>query len=742
VERAGNASRETAVVVSFSHFMPARSLSIRTAILLGAALLAACHGSRGAVDAHAPIIIISIDTLRSDHLPAYGYTKVETPAIDRLRADSILFEHAYSHCPLTLVSHASVFTGLLPADHGIRDNLGYDLNPKATTLAQLLKSKGYATGGAVSAIVLRGETGIKRGFDFWQDDIDIDPQFLSIGRAQRSGEATRALAQKWIGEHDHDSQPFFFFFHIYEPHTPYEAPEPFRSRYTNSYDAEVATADDIVGKFLDYLRAEGIYDRATILLMSDHGEGLGDHGEDEHGVLLYRETLQVALMLKLPKAARKGTSVAAPVQLIDVFPTIASAFGPTPNLGGKSLLDFDAKSTEDRPIYSETYYPRLHFGWNDLHSLISGTKHYIHAADPELYDLSNDPAETRNVLQDDRRTYSALRERIKPYIKSAATPSAVDDEQKQQLIALGYVGSTVSTAPDAVLPDPKKNIGKANAISQAFRLFRDDKFNETLAVTGGLLRDNPNMLDIWALQSRALSKLGRIEEAVDAAKQGLRVSPNSASLAVTVANLSLELGHLDDAEAHAKLALKQMPHDGHEVLARVALRRKDFAKARQEANAAFDNDKNRPGNLMLLGQIALEEGKVEEALSEFDQAAALRQSKNEPALPHLNFFRGDCLARLGRSEEAEAAFLAEIKNFPTDPQPYKNLILVYTVEERFNAATQLIFALEKAAPTPPSYVAIAETLKTIGDTKGAKFWASRGLAKYPGNKQLESLYRG
>jgi len=718
--------------------MSARSLFARTAIILGAALLAACHGSRGGIDGNAPIIIISIDTLRSDHLPAYGYTKVDTPAIDRFRGDAILFEHAYSHCPLTLVSHASVFTGLLPAEHGIRDNLGYDLNPKAKTLAELLKSKGYATGGAVSAVVLRGETGIRRGFDYWEDSIDIDPTFLSIGRAQRSGEITRALAEKWIGQHDRTAQPFFFFFHIYEPHTPYEPVEPFRSRYSSAYDGEIATADQIVGKFLDYLRAEGIYDRATILLMSDHGEGLGDHGEDEHGVLLYRETLQVPLMLKLPKSARKGTSVSAPVQLIDVFPTIAGAFGVPQTLAGRSLLDIaDGKSADDRLIYSETYYPRLHFGWNDLHSLISGAKHYIHAADPELYDLATDPTETKNVLLDDRRTYVALRERIKPYIKGPASPSAVDDEQKQQLIALGYVGSTVSTAPDAVLPDPKKNIGKANAISQAFRLFRDQKYEETLAVTNGLLRDNPNMLDIWALQSRALAKLDRREEAIEAAKQGLRVSPNTASLAVTVANLSLELGHLDDAEAHAKLILKQTPHDAHEVLARVALRRKDFAKARAEANAAFDNEKNRPGNLMLLGQIALEEGKLDEALRYFDQAVALR-----PTLARLNFFRGDTLARLGRAEEAETALLAEIKISPTDPQPYKNLILLYAVEGRNDAATQLIFALEKASPTPPSYVAISETLKTIGDAKGSRFWASRGLSRFPADRQLRALYSG
>src|SRR5438105_7070223 len=183
-------------------------LHMRLILVIAMLLLSACRqAARIPVDA--PIILISIDTLRSDHLPAYGYTKIETPGIDSLRADSILYERAYSHCPLTLVSHASIFTGLLPAEHGIRDNLGYNLNPKAKTLAELMKSKGYATGGAVSAIVLRGETGIKRGFDFWDDDIDIDPRFLTMGRAQRSGQETREIAEQWIAQHK--SAPFFFF---------------------------------------------------------------------------------------------------------------------------------------------------------------------------------------------------------------------------------------------------------------------------------------------------------------------------------------------------------------------------------------------------------------------------------------------------------------------------------------------------------------------------------------------------
>lgn len=717
---------------------------MRPRILLAAlaALLLLAAGCRrpGAIDTKAPIIIISIDTLRSDHLPAYSYTKVATPAIDRFRKEAILFERAYSHCPLTLVSHASVFTGLLPAEHGIRDNLGYNLNPKVPTIAELLKSKGYATGGAVSALVLRGETGIKRGFDFWDDSIDFDLNALSIGRAQRGGDETRQIAEKWIGEHK--STPFFFFFHIYEPHTPYEPPEPFKSKYGNTYDGEIATADDVVGKFLAFLRDQGIYDRATIILMSDHGEGLGDHGEDEHGILLYRETLQVPLMLKFPHSAQKGTSVSKPVQLIDIYPTIAGAFGVTKSEGTSLAEMARGNSIGDRDIYSETYYPRLHFGWSDMHSIIAGANHYIHAPKPELYDVVADPAEMTNVLLENRRAYVTLRERIQPLIHAATAPAAVDDEQKQQLLALGYVGSTVSTLSDAVLPDPKDNIGKANLIGKAFHAFKDQKYEEALRITSDLLHDNPNMLDMWSLETRTLEKLDRKEEAIAAAKQGLRIDPGSTSLAIAVANLSLHSGHLDDAEAHAKLAIKSTPSEAHRVLTEIALERKDWARARQEAIAAGGQKRDRPLSQMLLGRAALGEGKVEEALKYFDGASSALAASHRQPIQNLSFFRGDALARLGRGDEAEQAFLAEIKHYPTDPQPYKNLILLYATEGKNREGTDLIFRLEKASPTPPSYVAISETLKTIGDTTGARFWAQRGLGRYPTDRRLKALFRG
>jgi len=713
------------------------AFAVVIALVSGATVGCARHGS---VDPKAPIIIISIDTLRSDHLPAYGYSKIETPALDRFRADSILFERAYSQCPLTLVSHASVFTGLLPAEHGIRDNIGYKLDPKATTLAQLLKGHGYATGGAVSALVLSSGTGVQRGFDFWDDAIDNDPTFLSLARAQRSGDATREIAQKWIGEHK--AQPFFFFFHIYEPHSPYEPPEPFKSKYGNTYDGEVATADDVVGKFLDYLRAEGLYDKATIVLMSDHGEGLGDHGEDEHGVLLYRETLQVALMLKLPHERQKGTSVAAPVQLIDIFPTLAQPFGANVKADGASLLDVaDGKVKDERSIYSETYYPRLHFGWSDLHSLIAGANHYIQSPKPELYDVVADPAETKNTLADNRRAYTALREKIQPFIHAAAAPGAVDDEQKQQLLALGYVGSTVSTDANAVLPNPRDNIGKANTIAQGFRAVKEERYDDALKITGALLRENPNMADIWALQARALEKLNRPEEAIESAKQGLRLSPTATNLAAMIATLALDVGRYDEAEQHAKLTLNTTPHEGHRLLAQVYMGKKEFAKARQEAELV-EGSKQSAASLMLLGRIDVAEGHVEQGLQTFRDALAKTEAAKRKPLPKLNFFLGDALARLGRADEAETAFRNEITLFPTDPQPYKNLILLYAAAGKNREATDLIFSLEKASPTPESYLAIAETLKIIGDRNGARFWAARGLSKYPADRQLSALYRG
>jgi tetratricopeptide (TPR) repeat protein len=374
--------------------------------------------------------------------------------------------------------------------------------------------------------------------------------------------------------------------------------------------------------------------------------------------------------------------------------------------------------------------------------LISGSNHYIQAPKPELYDIAADPRESKNLLPENRRVYAALREAIAPFLKGAEAPKAIDPEQARQLAALGYVGSTVSTTSTAQLPDPKDRISSAGEIKQGFRAFQEEHYDDAARIFAALLRENPNMVDVWMIQTRALGKLGRREEAIEAAKQGLRISPTATQLAIGIANLELEMNHLDEAEKHAQLALKDLPSEAHHVLAQISMARKDYIRARKEAEASRGSRPDRPAALMLLGQIEEEQGHLDAALRYFDQANAVLHAKQRPPIEGLNFYRGDTLARLGRAEEAEDAFRKEIAQYPTDPQAYKNLILLYVTEGKNEVATQLIFALEKAAPVPPSYVAISETLKTIGDRNGARFWAARGLSRFPRDRQLQALLRG
>ena len=706
--------------------------------------LSSCGGEKSlpAVSRETPVIIISIDTLRADHLPAYGYRGVETPAIDALRDDGILYRNAYSHIPLTLPSHATMLTGRYPADIGLRDNIGFKLDEKVATLPELLKKNGFATGAAVSAFVMRSESGLGRGFDFYEDDIEANAPNQMMGRIQRDGSLTVAAAKEWMSK---QNGPFFFMLHLYEPHSPYTPPEPFKSRYPNAYDGEIAHVDQLVGETLQFLRDKGIYDDSLIILVSDHGEGLGDHGEEEHGIFLYREAIHVPLIVKLPRSAKKGAEVTAPVQLADLFPTIARQTGTAfeeKTLRGKSLLSFIDAKPEHRDIYSETLYPRFHFGWSDLHSLINNDHHYIEAPRPELFELASDPQEKNNRLTELRRPYVAMRARIKPLVMRTAAPAPADPEEVSKLAALGYIGSTVSTDDDEQLPDPKDKVETAALIKKGFKAYVEKRREEAIAIFETLLRENPKMLDIWDAKARTLAELGRKQEAIEAAKTALRISPTTAHLAIMIANLSLDRGKLEEAQSHAELAVKSEPEQAHEILARIALARGDIGTAEREANLALAGKRDRAVALMTLGRIEIRRGNYQAALVRFDEAERVVKEGKKSAISMLNFNRGDALARMGREAEAEGAFREEIRLFPEGPQAYQNLILLLVAQGRTDEATKLVFDLIQSAPTPPSYVAVAETLKTIGDSRGSRFWVRKGLEKFPQDPTLRRLASG
>ncbi|HEY0591629.1 MAG TPA: sulfatase-like hydrolase/transferase [Thermoanaerobaculia bacterium] len=705
---------------------------MRRALLMVIALAAACS-PRGAPKPsnEISVVVISIDTLRADRLPMYGYGAVATPNLDALRRESILYRNAYSHCPLTLPSHATIFTGQLPADNGVRDNIGYELPETAATLAETLRANGYATGGAVSAYVLRKKTGIAQGFDFWEDEIELRGANLTVGRIQRDGAETVEIAKRWIGA---QTKPFFFFLHLYEPHTPYAPPEPFKSRYASPYDGEVAYTDDLVGRVVTFLKEKDLWDDALVIVLSDHGEGLGDHGEDEHGIFLYREAIHVPLLVKVPGGGLAGKSVDTPVQLADVFATVAAQTGTkggAPWKETKSLIALAQEGTASRAVYSETYYPRFHFGWNDLHSITDGTWHYIRSPKPELFDTQRDPGERQNVLEANRRRYFALQKALDPFVRRAAAPAAVDAEDAAKLAALGYVGSTVESDPDEVLPDPKDKIGSFREMQRAFALIKNNQLREGLALTERILADNPRMLDVWGLKSRALASLGRESEAIEAAKEGLRLNPNAAHLAIEIGNLSLRTGDLEQAEKHAELVVEREPSAAHEILARVWIARKDLDRAEAEARKALQADDDRVTALLAMARVESERKNYEKALVYLDEAVASLDQKGNRAVTNVHFLRGDVLARLGRVEEAERELRKEIEYFPEAPLAYRNLILLLVAQGRVDEATRLVFRLAEASPTPPAYQAIVDTLKAVGDEQGARYWARKAREKYP-----------
>ena len=706
-------------------------------VLLVLLVLSGCRGDQAEPGPYkgAPIILISVDTLRSDRLPAYGYDKVKTPAFDALRQDSVLFERAYSHVPLTLPSHATILSGQLPGEHGVRDNSGYLFDAKKTPyLPRLLKEAGYKTGAAVSTFVLRAETGMAEGFDFYEADIDVRAT-ESLGNSQRSGRETSKAALDWVKSVS--SEPFFLFFHIYEPHTPY-APEPAFGGYADPYDGEVATADAIVGELIEGLRAQGVYDKAIVLLLSDHGEGLRDHGELEHGIFLYREALQVPMMLKLPEGERRGTTIKAPAQLLDVFPTLLKLAGLAvpEKTRGASLLTLDAEGAPERTVFAETFYPRLHLGWSELFSAIRGGSHFIEGPDPELYDLAADPGEKNNVLTRERRTYAELRKVIEGDKVPLAAPSAVDEETASKLASLGYIGSAVD-AGDGPLPDPKSRIHTLDDLGRALSLFSQQRYAEAVPLFQALVQANPLMLDAWENLGQSLQKLGRYDEAIAAYDQAMKVSGGAGHVALGMASAFLDMQRFDDAKKHAEIGLPTSPAVAHNVLAQVALQTKDLDTAEKEARAALEARGSRIGPVVTLASVLQVRGKLDEGLRLTDQAVA--EMSPGQKFPGLFLVRGDLLARMGRAREAEEAFQREIRDFPADTAAYTRLAVLYASSGRPQEAVAAIRTLVESQRSPAAFAAAVKTLRILGDPQGAAALLRHGMSLHPDSKELRAL---
>lgn len=530
------------------------------------------------------VVLISIDTCRADRLSCYGYSRKTTPNIDAVAAESILFENVVSSVPQTLPAHSSMLTGTTPLYHGIHDNLGYQLDRSNITLPEIMREHGFKTGAIISSFVLDSEFGLDQGFDSYNDDFE-DVIRTSNTTERRGGEASD-FAIRWLGEHK-DSE-FFFFLHYFDPHFRYEPPEPFRSWYAdNLYAGEIAYTDHCIGRVIDELKNLGLYDSALIIITSDHGEMLSEHGEAEHGYFIYQSAIKVPLIFKLPgRATRKR--VQNLVGLVDIVPTVCNLVGiqAPAHIRGKDLTAYFSKDSipeQKRYIYCESFTPTKHNA-NALIGVVTDGWKYIQTTRPELYDLIRDPEEMDDLIDKEPQRAHLLHEHLKLILSEQASednPSGrleLDEEGKKRLESLGYIASTTvddSLDIDQSKKDPKDLIGFHNIKTynkMAIALVQEGKLNEAAEAYRKIIEHykktqiSHSMASIHLNLAMILKRLNKPRQAIKHLKitvelfnDELKKNPNSVIDWERLGSAFVELENFDQGGRAFKRALSLDP---------------------------------------------------------------------------------------------------------------------------------------------------------------------------------------
>src|SRR6266849_357721 len=504
------------------------------------------------------VFLITIDTLRADHVHCYGYEHIQTPALDSLAKDGIRFVQGFTPSPITNTSHTTILTGLLPSTHGVTD-FAVPLAETHPTWAELLKKRGYHTAAFIGAVILDSKTlapGLDRGFDFY-DNFPEHPKTKSRwGRVERRGMDVVQHAERWLSAHP--AGPHFVWVHLYDPHDPYEPPPPYSQTYKDHlYDGEIAYADSALANFVAYLKKQGWYENAVVIVVGDHGEGLGEHHEDTHGIFLYDSTTHVPLIVKWPGRGNAGKMVNAQVRTTDILPTVLDLLHvPLPErLDGESLKPyFDGMEDASRTAFGETDYP-LRFGWAPLRSVRAEGFKFIDAPRPELYDLRADPGELKNTyapwgttVQKFRAMLAELRAKMPPSQPSAG---AVSQGTIDELEALGYLGradaGSSSNVPEpSLLPDPKDEIEEQNLLHTAMMASEDDRPADARGALEKVLQLDPK-------SPTALRQLGELElhagdysKAAEHLKRAREVRPEDATAAFEEGQALDKIGDLAD----------------------------------------------------------------------------------------------------------------------------------------------------------------------------------------------------
>lgn len=608
------------------------------------------------------VFLITIDTLRADHVHCYGDANIQTPALDALAKDGIRFAQAFTPSPITNTSHTTILTGLLPSSHGVTD-FAVPLSASHATWAELLRAHGYHTAAFIGAVILDSHSlapGLNRGFDFYDNFPEHLPTSVHWGRVERRGMEVVSRAEKWLTAHP--AAPHFVWVHLYDPHDPYEPPAPYSQIYKDRlYDGEIAYADAALSKFAEFLKAHGWYDNAILVVVGDHGEGLGQHGEDTHGIFLYDSTTHVPLIVKLPAGADSGRVINAQVRTTDILPTILDLLSvPPPKLDGESLKPLFADSNaQDRVALGETDYP-LRFGWAPLRSVREPDFKFIEAPRPELYDLRQDPGELHNnyvpwneTVQSARKLLAQLRAEHPPQASAADVPQGTVEELK----ALGYlgkadVGSSTNVPEPSLLPDPKDKIQEANLLHTAMMASEDNRTSDAQAALQKVLQLDPQSPTALLQKGELEVKAGHYAQAAEHLKQAREVRPNDATAAYYEGEAREKLGDLQGARDALEASLKLSPEqlEARLLLGHIYLKLNNPKAAEDQFEAA---------TLLDSKDLDAQLGVAEAQVAEGNQTAAIDQLKSlsdsNPQDARIFDLLAQAYTASGQKKEAQAA---------------------------------------------------------------------------------------
>ncbi|MDW7760314.1 MAG: sulfatase-like hydrolase/transferase [Acidobacteriota bacterium] len=697
------------------------------------------------------VILVSVDTLRADRIGCYGFDRIKTPTMDLFAERGVKFDRCYAPTPLTLPSHTTLFTGTQPIFHGVRDNGGFLVPPELTTMAELFKDRGYETAAFVAAYVLDSKWGLDRGFNTYFDQFDLSRfERISLAMVQRPGNEVMDETLAWI-EKNKDER-FFAFIHLYDPHTPYEPPPPYDAKYPHHpYLGEIAFTDSQLGRLWAYLENNDLLDDLLLVFLADHGESLGEHDETTHGFFVYQGAIHVPLIFVTPFPELQGVSTSQVSGLVDVLPTICEMAGlPVPaDVQGRSLVPqfFRPDKTEHAFAYSETFYPRFHYGWSELKSIQDDRFKIILAPVPELYDIGNDPREQKNLVYLEKPTFETFTAHAERYIEEAGQGALevdlqkIDEETREKLAALGYVGAFVDPARShgRRLANPRDKIGVFNDLSRAREIGMAGRTEEAVAIMETIIAEDPDIAQAHFSLGNIYFKAQEFEKAVAAFKRALDIKPDDTFAAINIANSYLGMGRFDDVEAFILDFQAKGFEDAqlYHLLGNMHFARKNYDKAELYFEKSLNRNEDSASSHSSLGAIAIARDDLGRAETHLRTALAMN-----PKLSNLHFNMAQLHEKRGDLKAAEASYLREIEYSPEHFRALFNLARIYRTAGREAEEYETLRRAVAADPNfPLNYFYLARIHLRRGENyREAIDLVQTGLDLKPGAEDLPLGY--